>query len=172
MEQKLKVLIALQDCDIQIKSIEKKTDDAPRKIQQLRDEFEVAEKGHQELREQIETSERDKRSIESVIEELGNKIEKSNLKLDSIKSNKEYQAVLKEIDDLNREKSQLEDKVLDIMEKLDGLLEKDKEYKKEKEEKEKEFNIEKKKIEDDIKILEKKLESLKEKRESNYLRRL
>ena len=166
MEEKLKVLIALQDCDIQIKTIKKETDEAPLKIQQLKNEFEVAEKGHQEIREQIETREKDKRTLEREIEELGNKIDKSNVKLDGIKSNKEYQAVLKEIDDLNREKNQLEDKVLEVMEELDGFMEKDKEYHKESQEREKIFNIEKKKIEDDVKALEKTLEGLKVKREA------
>ncbi|MFC1885211.1 zinc ribbon domain-containing protein [Thermodesulfobacteriota bacterium] len=166
MEEKLKILIALQDCDIQLKSIKKRTDEAPLKIQQLSDEFEVAEKSHLELREQIETREREKRTLESDIEELGSKIEKSNVKLDGIKSNKEYQAVLKEIDDLNKEKNQLEDKVLEVMEELDSLLEKEKEYQKEREERERKFIIDKKQIQDDVKALEKTLESLKEQREA------
>lgn len=164
MKEKLKVLIELQECDNQIRSIQTQTDQAPSKIQQLRDEFEMAEQGFKELQDQVDGHERDKRNLEREIEELGSKIDKSNQKLDQIKSNKEYQAALKEIDDLNREKGRMEDKVIEIMEEIESLGEKYKKCEKEREENERIFSTKKQQIEDEVKAFEKTLQSLRKKR--------
>ena len=49
----------------------------------------------------------------------GKLIDKSQEKLRSVKTNKEYQSSLKEIDDIKAANSKLEDEMLEILEKLD-----------------------------------------------------
>ena len=164
MKEKLKVLIELQECDNQIKSVQKRIDEAPSNIQQIMTEFETAKQGYQELKDQVETRERDKRELEREIEELGNKIEKSHLKLDQIKSNKEYQAALKEIEELNREKGLLEDKAIELMEEIESLGEKYSRCEKEREENERILSDKKRQIEDEVKAFEEILERLNNQR--------
>lgn len=121
MEAQIKLLIGLQDCDVRIRGIEKKKEEGPVKIQGLVDQLKVLEEKAEEELNRLEAYKRDRRGAEREIEVLEGRIQKSNSKLDNIKSNKEYKAALKEIDDLKREKSLLEDKVLEIMEEIEGL---------------------------------------------------
>jgi predicted nucleic acid-binding Zn-ribbon protein len=121
LEEKMKMLVGLQDCDSRIEEILKRMRECPLKIQRLEEglaDFEVQLKA--EL-SSIETLKRERRGIEQELQVVDSKIQKSQIKLSNIKSNKEYQAALKEIDDLRLEKSLLEDKVLDVMEKIEHL---------------------------------------------------
>ena len=164
MKEKLKVLIELQECDNQIKSIQKKTNEAPLKIRQFMEELEATEQSYKGLKDQITGRERDKKNLEGEIEELGNRIDKSNTKLDQIKSNKEYQAALKEIDELNREKSRKEDEAIEIMEEIENLAKEYSKREKEREESERIFSLKKREIEDELEAFKKTLEKLSEQR--------
>jgi len=91
----------------------------PIRIKQIEDrlkekemEFENEKKGLNDLKGQG-------RDIEREIQDLEVKINKSQQKLSQIKSNKEYTAALKEIDDLKFMKESTEDKALEIMESIE-----------------------------------------------------
>ena len=64
---------------------------------------------------------KDRRKIEQDIQDLEGKIEKSNIKLSNIKSNKEYRAALKEIEDIKKVQFQTEDRAIQIMEDIERL---------------------------------------------------
>ncbi len=68
---------------------------------------------------ELEALKREHRDLDQEIGSLESKIQKSNDKLSQIKSNKEYQAALKEIDDLKGEKQRLEDLSIELMEKIE-----------------------------------------------------
>lgn len=121
MEEKMKILIALQDCDIRMRDIQIKKEEGPKKIQRLKQKLAAMEDQLEEEANRLEAYTRERRHAEQEIEEIENRLKKANIKLSNIKSNKEYQAALKEIDDLKGEKSLLEDRVIDIMEQLEGL---------------------------------------------------
>jgi predicted nucleic acid-binding Zn-ribbon protein len=123
LETEIKLLIGLQDCDTRARYVQEKIEYGPAKIKELEDGLNTIEKQVTEEAKQLETYELEKRQVERDIEDLDRKIEKSNIKLSNIKSNKEYQAALKEIDDLKAEKTLLEDKVLEIMEETEELQE-------------------------------------------------
>ena len=107
MEEKIKILIALQDCDIRMKDIQIKKEEEPKKIQRLKEKLAAVEDHLEEEADRLETYTRDRRQAEQEIEEIENRLKKADIKLSNIKSNKEYQAALKEIDDLKREKLQI-----------------------------------------------------------------
>lgn len=121
MEEKLKMLIALQDCDIRMRDIQIKEEEGPKKIQRLKEKLAAVEDQLKEESNRLEAYTRERRQAEQEIEEIENRLKKANIKLSNIKSNKEYQAALKEIDDLKRGKSLLEDRVIDIMEQVEAL---------------------------------------------------
>lgn len=61
------------------------------------------------------------RQAESDLQDSQSKIEASREKLRSVKDNKEYTAVLKEIDDMKRAASKTEDQMLADLEAIDGV---------------------------------------------------
>ncbi len=112
-------LIGLQSCDSRIMDIQDSKEKGPLKIQELEEGLNVMEGRLEEEIKQLEEHKRKRRNVEQEIEEIENRIEKSNEKLTNIKSNKEYQAALKEIDGLGAKKSLLEDNAIDIMEEIE-----------------------------------------------------
>ena len=164
MEATMKLLIGLQDCDSRISLIQKRKEEAPAKIQTLR---EALEKGKSQLEaklNQFEAYKRERRGTEQEIEYLESQIEKSKIKLNNIKSNKEYKAGLKELSELEKGKSLSEDKILEIMEQVEALEEQCAASKVEREELEASFKKKRDEILKEIKALDKSLESLENER--------
>ena len=164
MKNKLLVLIQLQDCDNKIVKILQAKEQCPLRIQKLEDELRAIESRFKADEEQIEVFSKEKRGFEREIQELDGKIEKSSVKLTQIKSNKEYTAALKEMDELKTIKFQTEEKAIQIMESAEELKQKCKADKeslstlKEKCEKDKE------EIGKDLLALQKDLEELEKER--------
>lgn len=121
MEVTIKKLIGLQKCDTRIREIQAQKEKGPADIKRLEDELEVMMNQLDEASNRFEDFERQKREVEREIAEFGGSLESSNMKLSNIKSNKEYQAALKEISDLEKQKSRLEDKAIEIMEEIEAL---------------------------------------------------
>ena len=121
MKDKLLVLIQLQECDNRIVKILQAKEQAPLRIQRLEDELRAMETQFKEDEDKLEAFKKDRRQMEREIQELDGKIEKSSTKLTQIKSNKEYTAALKEIDDLKSIKFQTEEKAIQMMENAEEL---------------------------------------------------
>lgn len=121
MEHQMKLLIALQDCDTRIGDIRTQKEEGPKKVRMLEQHLLAVETQLAEEIEQVEAFMRDRRQTEQGIEDIERGLKKANIKLSNIKSNKEYQAALKEIDDLEKDKSLLEDKAIEMMEQAEAL---------------------------------------------------
>jgi predicted nucleic acid-binding Zn-ribbon protein len=121
LKEKLLVLIQLQECDNRIVKILQAKEQAPLRIQRLEDELRAMETQFKEDEDKLEAFKKDRRQMEREIQELDGKIEKSSTKLTQIKSNKEYTAALKEIDDLKTIKFQTEEKAIQMMENAEEL---------------------------------------------------
>jgi hypothetical protein len=115
------VLIQLQECDNRIAKVLQAKEQAPLRIQKLEDELRTVENQFKAYEDQIEAFRKDRRQLEREIQEVDGKIEKSSTKLTQIKSNKEYTAALKEIDDLKSIKFQTEEKAIQMMETAEEL---------------------------------------------------
>lgn len=112
----------------------------------------------------LETLKRDRRRLEQEIQDLENKIKKSNDKLSHIKSNKEYTAALKEIEDLKNIIRQTEDNVIQLMEEIEevekiSLANKDKQQ-----DLKNAFETKKEEVAIELESLEKELEALENER--------
>ncbi len=121
LEGNIRNLIGLQVCDNKIRHIQDSKKEGPREIDRLKRDLEAVENQILQELSRLEELRRERRETEQNIEEIENRIDKSNIKLSSIKSNKEYRAVLKEIDDLKREKSILEESLIEKMEQVEAL---------------------------------------------------
>ena len=99
MKDKINDLIFLQDCDNRIQEIINKKNEGPLRIKKLEDELNSVESKFQEEHNRLELFKKDRRWIEQEIQDFVDNMEKSTIKLSNIKSNKEYRAALKEIED-------------------------------------------------------------------------
>ncbi len=120
MEAIIKHLIYLQDCENQVNEIKKRMAAGPAKLKTLEEEMARLEKQLAEEAAKVDEVKREQRSLEQDIEDLDRRIEKSKAKLSGIKSNKEYTAALKEIEDLHRKKATYEERVIELMEQLES----------------------------------------------------
>lgn len=134
MKEKISLLIRLQDCDTRIQQLNKKKEMAPRKMQDLERELQAAEIKFRGDTDTLDSLKKERRKLDQEIDDLDIKIEKSGVKLSNIKSNKEYTAALKEVDDLKGQKLRAEDKDIGLMEQIEevqGVCRKNEEEKKE-----------------------------------------
>ncbi len=164
MKEKISLLIQLQDNDNKIKEILRRKNEGPMRIKKLEDELSIIENKFQEEYDKLELLKKDRREVEQEIQDLENKAEKSDIKLSSIKSNKEYRAALKEIEELKKIKFLTEDKAIQIMEEIEELENRSVENKSQQTELRKTFEEDKDGILRELSDLDKELEILEKKR--------
>ena len=164
MKRQLLLLLELQKCDNQIRDLLKKKLEGPLKIQKLRSELEEVERGAKENEARLEVLKKERRNVEREVLDLEGKIEKSGIKLSSVKSNKEYTAALKEIEDLKSMRSSIEDRVLQAMEEIERLEKELKDQKKKKTEATAAVEKSIAAIQEEIRALEEQLSQLQKQR--------
>jgi len=157
-------LICLQDCDNRIGHIMDKKNEGPLKIKELEDELNAIEEEYQEELGRFEALKISGRDIDRETQDLDVKVEKSNIRLSNIKSNKEYKAVLKEIDDLKKAKFQREEKSLQVMEEIEVLRKRCQDNEKEVAEGRKKLDKEKNEVQIELKALDEELRLFEKKR--------
>jgi uncharacterized protein len=165
LKEKIKGLIFLQECDNQITRVDSIKKDYPAKIQKLEDELTACRMTFQVDSDKLESLKKERRKTEQITQDLDGKIEKSKIKLSNIKSNKEYTAALKEIEDLNKEKTKVEDGIIRFMEEIETLEKKCLENKNKQDKLQKKFEVDKKFIEQKLEELNKESDALEQKRQ-------
>ncbi|MCJ7595726.1 MAG: C4-type zinc ribbon domain-containing protein [Desulfobacterales bacterium] len=136
----------------------------PLRIQKLKDELDAVQSRFQKDRETLDGLKKERRKIELEIQDLENRIQKSTIKLSNIKSNKEYGAALKEIEEAKKAKFIIEDKVIQAMEEIEEMERTTDEYEKLEPEALANFERGKEEIERELLGLEQELEILQKKR--------
>ena len=118
-KEQIDILIKLQKNEVkaaQHKTILKKIPGQISRLEQQLEEF-VSSVANDEA--VIGELNKQYRTYESEVQINLSKIQKSQAKLRSVKTNKEYQSSLKEIDDIKAINSRLEDEMLELLEKID-----------------------------------------------------
>ena len=164
MKDKIKDLIKIQEYDNRIENIIKTQKEAPLKVQKLQETLNTLEAALQEDQTNLENIQKEKRKSERDTQELDGKVAKSNEKLANIKSNKEYRAVLKEIDDLKHHKFQIEEVTLQILEKIETMENRIKSNKEEFTKSKEQCRLDKANIDIEMQALEKELRNLQQER--------
>ena len=121
MNPDLRNLIALQDLELNITGLQKQVSEIPDKIQKFESELTRLRAEHDaEVANSKELANR-KRSLEGEVEMLQTKLSRLKDQLMTVKTNKEYTAMLHEIQMAEDHIRQEEDKILDIMEKTEDM---------------------------------------------------
>ena len=121
MQNQLELLKQLQRIDGAINEIEYKRSAYPKKIQQLEKELERRNQRTEKDTLTLAEIQRERVKKEQSLKMEGERLRRSQDRLFLIKTNKEYQAALKEIDDIKQSCNDLETEILIIMEKADAL---------------------------------------------------
>jgi uncharacterized protein len=125
IKEQLETLVALQHAEAEIKRIEQDLARVDERIGILDKEIKEHEDRVAANRSNLDDLKQQYRSDESEIKIIDSQIAKSKEKLRSVKTNKEYQSILKEIDDLKHKSSDIEDRMLENLERVevaDGAL--------------------------------------------------
>lgn len=123
MEKQIKQLILLQNAEIEIANLKSKIKSLPEKLDALNEKLEEKKKYVEDKEDKLNSLNQEYRSLESDTRICISQIKKSEEKLLSVKTNKEYQSSLKEIDDLKQKNSQIESEMLFLIDNMDELEE-------------------------------------------------
>jgi predicted nucleic acid-binding Zn-ribbon protein len=117
----LRLLIELQEIERKIKILAEHKARAPKEIAALKEKEKEAEARLADRKTILESAKKLRRDLEREVEDLEGRKAKSKQKLLEVKSNKEYQATLKEIDDIEELVRGREDQIIEQMESADDL---------------------------------------------------
>jgi predicted nucleic acid-binding Zn-ribbon protein len=120
MEEQLNLLIRLQDIDGVIRARQEEKRKLPGMLAELERKNELNKAELDRVREALDVAQKGKRDRDRDLEEGGQKVEKLKSRTPDIKTNKEYTALLKEIETVEQENKVIEDDILKLMEKIDA----------------------------------------------------
>jgi hypothetical protein len=121
LEQELRTIYEAQQIDTQIADNEKKMYSVPKIIEELSNEIEDLKNKIEKEKEIAKELEKEKSKKEKDLDIEKEKIKKFESKLHDIKTNKEYQALLKEIETVKEANGRTEEEVLVLMDKIEEL---------------------------------------------------
>ncbi len=120
IQAQLSILIALQEVESEIDKVGQEIavlNDEATSLGKAATEHEGQVAEQQEVLDQLKKTYRE---LDSESKDNLSQIEKSNAKLRAIKTNKEYQATLKEIEELRKKNSGIEDRMLELLDQIES----------------------------------------------------
>jgi len=122
LKDQLKLLISLQELDLQILEKQSIIKEIPLKISGAETRLNKILANLEKIKQGQESLEKKKRDKERALDDINEKIKKLKTRITDIKTNKEYQAHLKEIESVEKERYAIEDEILLIMEEIETSL--------------------------------------------------
>lgn len=153
MKKNLLLLIELQECDSQLVNFSTKKIKLPEKIAKLNEEFLVFKNGIEQNKHKYDELKTRRVESENKIKKINESMVKTKERLLEVKNNKEYQAMLKEIEIAEASRGDIETEIISILEELDKLsilVKKDEDV----------LNQRKKEYEAEVKIIENDLNTI------------
>jgi predicted nucleic acid-binding Zn-ribbon protein len=121
VDGQLRALIELQALDTRIAALEADAARLPREIEAVRAAVEAARKAVDAGRVQLDAARKDTRAREKDLEDTQVKRQKYEGQLYQVKTNKEYSAILSEIEEVKQLKGRIEEDILTLMERQERL---------------------------------------------------
>jgi len=118
-KEQIDTLVKVQQIEIESGKLKAYLKKMPARISSLEQELETFIRSVEGDEAAIEEFNKQYRAFESDVQLNLSKIQKSQEKLRAVKTNKEYQSSLKEIDDIKAVNSQLEDEMLELLENIE-----------------------------------------------------
>ncbi|MBM3314619.1 hypothetical protein FJY71_02075, partial [candidate division WOR-3 bacterium] len=121
MKQVFRLLVDLQQTDTELKALNDKHAAVPGRIAELRRSAEELKAGFEATRQSIVEHRKQYKLAEVDLRSAEEKAGTYSVQLYAAKTNEQYKAFLKEIEAQKRLASQVEDRMLSLMEKLEAL---------------------------------------------------
>lgn len=118
-KEQIDILVKLQEIEIKTEAIKSEISKVSGKLDKYDNELKTFESEIDEEEKVIDAFKQKYRSGETDVQVNNTKEEKSREKLKFVKTNKEYQSSLKEIDEIKAINSKIEDEMLEYLEKIE-----------------------------------------------------
>ncbi|MFH0926165.1 MAG: C4-type zinc ribbon domain-containing protein [bacterium] len=111
----------LQNTDLKIRAEEATADQIPKDLEKLKKEFEASKKGLEQVKLIAEEAKKYKRKKDAELVDKETQLSKYKSQLVNMKTNREYQAILSEIENVKKVISMVEEDLLKGMEEIESL---------------------------------------------------
>jgi predicted nucleic acid-binding Zn-ribbon protein len=121
VKEQIELLVKLQREDKVLERLRRQVLEGPNRIKESASHVAALEEDLESNKRHIDEVKKAQRHFEVEVEDAVEQIGKGEARLMAIKSNKEYQALLKEIEDAERVNADKEDRILECMEEIEEL---------------------------------------------------
>lgn len=121
MKEQIDILVKLQKIETEAEKIKAGLGQVSARLEKLDDELRDLEQSLKDEESGFDELKKKYRDYESEAQVSVARVEKSKVKLRSVKTNKEYKAMLKEIEDQETRNSEIEDQMLECLDRLDEV---------------------------------------------------
>jgi predicted nucleic acid-binding Zn-ribbon protein len=122
LNEQLKLLQSLQEIDSAVLSLTGEIELLPKKLEKFSARLKEAKTSFEKIKAHYDKNEKEKKQKEEGLEDLEEKINRLKAKGAEIKTNKEYEAHLREVQSIDESKNRIEEDILNAMESLDTLV--------------------------------------------------
>ncbi len=164
--EQIRQLAILQQVDSEIIAQEEILTESPKKIAALKDELAKKQVRRDELQERIDIVTEQKGKMESEIETDADRIKKSKNKLMMVENTKEYHAMMREMDTLEKNNRLREEERTTLLEDLEELGYKMSDLQKEIESLESDISTQQASLDSEMAAVERKLKDLRKKKKA------
>ena len=121
MREQLELLWELQRIDLDLKNIKGDRDRTPKELKRLDEKLNSEKERIQKEKEKAEHLEKERKKKELNLSSKQDKIKREEAKMFEVKTNKEYQALLSEMESIKESINRDEEEILQIMDEIDEL---------------------------------------------------
>jgi predicted nucleic acid-binding Zn-ribbon protein len=119
LEEQIKRLLEIQQVDLRLAEIHKLRHQLPQEMEKLEAQLKAERDKLEQARAGLESLKLRRRQLERDLEAGGERVRKTQARLFEVKTNKEYQALLKEIETAKEANGVLEEQILLLMEQME-----------------------------------------------------
>ncbi len=167
MTTEINILYELQKIDNEIISMDERKSRIPQEIEDAKEALQKAEEELKASQERFEDYKKNIKLKEGEIEDLKEKIVKSRIKQNEVKTNEEYRALIKEVEHLNSKIDSTEEEILIMMDESGTFKEDISKAKSLLEEEKKKHQVMEEEKKNELENLEKSIAEKREKREKS-----
>lgn len=120
LKEQIELLIDLQEKEVEANRIQSELDRIPARFEEMQASLEQVESRLKEQKAGLDALKKVYRSQEADIQSNQARIQKRESQLRAVKTNQEYRAILKEIDDIKSVDSKIEDKMLQCLDDMEA----------------------------------------------------
>jgi predicted nucleic acid-binding Zn-ribbon protein len=121
LKDQLELLWELQEIDLDLKHIKEERERCPREMKKLDEKISIEKERLQAEKGKVDLLEKERREKERQLSSSQEKIKKTEGRMSEVKTNKEYQALLTEIETIKSASSREEEEILQVLEEIDEL---------------------------------------------------